>query len=410
MKILWLTNIKPHIVSRFLGENENCFGGWLDDLSDRLLQDNYVSYVYLSDMEYSKYDNGFSFHSFSKNSDLNSLFYDILSKQNYDIINIWGSEYIHALIMHNVAKKLEYNSIILSIQGIVSEIAKVYDSYINYEDLSKLSIHDFIKHKGMIVEKDYFYNNGKYEVELLKQIKFVIGRTDWDQKIVTGVNSNIKYFRLNDSLRDAFYQEPKWNYFSCQKHSIFITQAQYPIKGFHLLLQAVSLIKYKYPDIKVYVAGNNPFNIKFYRLSSYQLYIKKIIKKYGLQENIQYLGFLNQNDIKETLLKVNLFISPSTIENESNSMCEAMLTGTPIVASNVGGISSILTDGVDGYLYDVDDIEKLSSLIDLVFSSKENINIKLNNVIKKAYRLFDRDKNYNDLINIYNSVIKENNI
>ena len=108
-------------------------------------------------------------------------------------------------------------------------------------------------------------------------------------------------------------------------------------------------------------------------------------------------------------MKVNLFISPSTIENESNSMCEAMLTGTPIVASNVGGISSILTDEVDGYLYDVDDIEKLSSLIDMIFSSKENININLNNVIKKAYRLFDRDKNYNDLINIYNNVINENN-
>ena len=154
------------------------------------------------------------------------MFYDILIKQNYDIINIWGSEYIHALIMHNVAKKLEYKSIILLIHGIVSETAKVYDSYINYEDLSKLSIHDFIKHMGMISEKDYFYNNGKYVIELLKQIKFVIGRTDWDHKIVTGVNSNIKYFRLNDSLRDAFYQEPKWNYFSCQKHSIFITQAQ----------------------------------------------------------------------------------------------------------------------------------------------------------------------------------------
>lgn len=61
-----------------------------------------------------------------------------------------------------------------------------------------------------------------------------------------------------------------------------------------------------------------------------------------------------------------------------------MLTGTPIVASNVCGISSILTDGIDGYLYDADDIEKLSSLIDLVFSSKENIHIKLNNMIKKS--------------------------
>ena len=174
----------------------------------------------------------------------------------------------------------------------------------------------------MLVEKDYFYNNGKYEIELLKQVKCVIGRTDWDKKVVSGINSNIKYFRLNDSLRDTFYLEPKWNYNSCQKHSIFITQAQYPIKVFHLLLQAISLIKYKYPDIKIYVAGNNPFNTKFYRLSSYQLYIKKIIKKFELQENI---------------------------------------------------------------------------------------NINLNNVIKKAYRLFDRDKNYNDLINIYNSVINENN-
>ena len=125
MKILWLTNIKSHIISRVLGEKENYFGGWLDDLSEKLLQNNYVSFVYLSDKEYFKYNNSFSYHSFSKSSDLNSLFNDILSKQNFDIINIWGSEYIHSLIMYNVAKKLKYKNIILSIQGIVSEIAKV---------------------------------------------------------------------------------------------------------------------------------------------------------------------------------------------------------------------------------------------------------------------------------------------
>lgn len=410
MNILWLTNIKPHIVSRMLGENENYFGGWLDDLSNRLLKNNYISFVFLSNAEYSNYYDNFSYHSFCKNSDLSVFFQKVLKNKNYDIINIWGSEYKHSLEMFNIAKKLNYKNIIVSVQGIVSEIAKVYNSYIPYNDFIQLSIHDFIRKSGMLAEKEYFYLNGKHELELIKQINYVIGRTDWDKKVVSQINSKVNYFRLNDSLRDAFYMEPKWKFESCQKYSIFITQAQYPIKGFHLLLRAVNLIRHKYPKIKIYVAGNDPFRLKFYRISSYQLYIKNLIKKFNFKENIEYLGFLNQKQVKEMLLKVNLFVSPSTIENESNSMCEAMLTGTPIVASNVGGISDILEDGVDGYLYDSSDINKLSFLIDKVFSSNGKFNINLNNVIIKANKLFDRDKNYNDLINIYNSIIKDNSI
>lgn len=70
------------------------------------------------------------------------------------------------------------------------------------------------------------------------------------------INSNIHYFFNNETLRKEFYQDEFWNYYNCEKHSIFISQATAPYKGFHVLLEAAGLVKRRYPDLKVYVAAN----------------------------------------------------------------------------------------------------------------------------------------------------------
>jgi len=54
--------------------------------------------------------------------------------------------------------------------------------------------------------------------------------------------------------------------------------------------------------------------------------------------------------MKEQYLKSFTYVCCSTIENSPNSLGEAMLLGMPCVAADVGGISSIFTDGADGIL------------------------------------------------------------
>lgn len=61
---------------------------------------------------------------------------------------------------------------------------------------------------------------------------------------------------MNETLRPEFY-EGRWDLNGVEPHSIFISQGDYPLKGFHFVLQAMPKILKEYPDAKLYVAGKS---------------------------------------------------------------------------------------------------------------------------------------------------------
>ncbi len=54
----------------------------------------------------------------------------------------------------------------------------------------------------------------------------------------------------------------------------FVSQASYPIKGVHMLFEALPLILHHYPDTKVYVAGYDSTVAPWWRIGSYGKYLK----------------------------------------------------------------------------------------------------------------------------------------
>ena len=89
---------------------------------------------------------------------------------------------------------------------------------------------------------------------------------------------NAQYYHNNEVLRKSFY-DGKWSFDNCEKHSIFISQATTPIKGLHIMLRAMPLIKKKYPDVKLYVAGANISAFPIYKISSYGKIFKETYTK-----------------------------------------------------------------------------------------------------------------------------------
>ena len=60
-------------------------------------------------------------------------------------------------------------------------------------------------------ERSIFEERGKCEVESIKMIRHIIGRTDWDRACVEAINSDIHYHTCNEVLRDSFYNNiGKW--------------------------------------------------------------------------------------------------------------------------------------------------------------------------------------------------------
>ena len=96
-----------------------------------------------------------------------------------------------------------------------------------------------------------------------------------------------------------------------------------------------------------------------------------MIEKYELGKNIEFTGLLNENQMIERLLKTNVFILPSAIENSSNSLGEAMLLGLPCIASNTGGTMDILKHKEEGLLYPYTEPAILAEYIGRFFENDE---------------------------------------
>ena len=251
---------------------------------------------------------------------------------------------------------------------------------------------------------------GKIENRTISNSNHIIGRTDWDYAAVKAINPNLTYHKCNEILRDEFYSNEPWNYKNCEKHTIFMSQGSYPIKGLHQAIEAISIIKRRYPKLILKISGQNIFSTdSFYnkvKISSYAKYINHLIRKYDLTENVQFLGTLNVNQIIQEYLQSNVYLMASSIENSPNSIGEAMILGVPIVSSFVGGIPNFIEHNTDGYLYQFDSPYMIAHYIQKTFEESGNIQLRLMNTREKAMKIFDSVQNSTEMIQIYNNIIK----
>lgn len=408
IRVLWLCNIVLPELCESFGLKKNNFGGWLTGMWHELQKDaEYQLGICLPirdpfrmrDGEYDNYQY-FSFHETSECEELKNQkqrFQEIIRLFRPDIIHIWGTEYMHSLAMVEacIESNLQ-NQIIVNIQGILSQCIVHYA----YGLPSDLISHE-INGNSVQNEINDFFNRSKYEKKVFENVHYVIGRTEWDKACTKQFNPDVKYFHCGEILRDNFYlQNDKWDVSTCLRHRIFISQAGYPIKGFHLILDLINRLCRKYPDLQVIVAGKNPITSQ----TAYGEFISRRIKELHLEKTIQFLGIISDAEMYQQYLKANVFLSPSTIENSSNSVCEAMCVGTPVVSSYVGGIPSIIEHGVSGYMYPLDESYMMEYYIKQIFDNPDAA-VKLSKgEIEKAYSYNNKIVVKKTMDDIYKSV------
>jgi glycosyltransferase involved in cell wall biosynthesis len=421
MKLLWLTNkVIPAVEEAAYGRSQNTGGGWLDNTFSQLCGNDDVQ-MHIVCCGGSEQNTG-KVSAFAwtiikgslaienrYSSTLCNSFKAIIKDFQPDLIHVWGTEFPHTLSLVNAALDSHLlDRTVVSIQGLISFISKHYTLGIPEKFLKKNTFSDFFLSSSVLDQQASFYKRGLYEIDALSKVKHVIGRTFWDQSCVALINPSVNYFKCNETLRDDFYTG-RWDYNKCQKHSIFISQAGYPVKGFHLFLKALPHIIKKHPDTQVYVAGSDPTKITSLKskllLSGYGLYLRKLIHTLHVEDRIHFLGNLKSSQMKEQYLKCNVFISCSTIENSPNSVGEAMLLGCPVISSDVGGVRSLLINDKDGLTYAVDEYYIIPELVNRIFKDPLLASELGKNAQKHASVTHDPQKNYSDLLAIYNKLV-----
>ena len=160
-------------------------GGWLTGICDELITcaDIKLAIVSPCSKKIKKDIDKIVFYGFTTPSE--EEFKIILNDFSPDVIHIFGTESEHALCMTNAAEKLGIiNKVVVSIQGMVSVYAKHFFAGLPWGAIHAASLRDIIKKKNIYRQQKIFVKNGIREEQIIKKVKHIIGRTDWDQACV----------------------------------------------------------------------------------------------------------------------------------------------------------------------------------------------------------------------------------
>lgn len=146
-----------------------------------------------------------------------------------------------------------------------------------------------------------------------------------------------------------------------------------------LLLRAAVHVLKSHPDARFVFGGDGD-------VSRYE----QLAEELGIDDKCSFLGWAKGEKKDEAFRNSSIFCLPSKNEGMPMSVLEAMSYGLATISTPVGGVPQVITDGVDGILFPVDDVDALSSKLEDLMSDtsyKEMIGIQGRARIEETFSL-----------------------
>lgn len=136
-----------------------------------------------------------------------------------------------------------------------------------------------------------------------------------------------------------------------------------PAKGIEICLEAISHLENL--PITLRIVGNGT--------PDYESSLQELAQRLGVNQRVEFIGAVPPSQIAEEYRTADIFVLPSYFEAFGIVLVEAMAAGIPIVATNVGGIPTVVEDGVSAKLVSSGDALSLATAIRSLVTSEEKL-------------------------------------
>ena len=149
---------------------------------------------------------------------------------------------------------------------------------------------------------------------------------------------------------------------------LFVGRIQ-PIKGIDTLIRAIALLRQRDPEMRsnlcVAIIGGDPAAGAGQERGE-MARLKELRESLGLGDLVTFLGSKDQDTLVDYYSAAAVVVAPSHYESFGMVALEAMACGTPVIASDVGGLSINIADAFNGYLVPAGDAEALAGKLTLL--------------------------------------------
>lgn len=360
MKQLWFAG-NPGL---YANANNYNGGGWISSLQNQLRSfcnsDLELSVVFPWENDIEETIDGYNYYGISrihspwykyktKITNRNERIKSIIIKEHPDIIVVFGTETYFGLVC-----TMTSIPVIIHIQGMLNAY---YETWLP-QGVSKIRYYmtypNPLKSFKTIISSLILKSSMKREITVYKKCRHFFGRTHWDRALVELLSEKAKYYYCNEMIRPEIYNSKKhWIIHSYKTPKIVSIISQAVYKGEDVILRTAQLLK-------KYFSDNFEWNVYGIKEISFWEKITSIKHK---DSNVNIKGIITASELVDVICDANVYVHPSYIENSPNTVCEAQLLGIPVIATNVGGMSSLIKHNEDGLLVPANDPYSMASQI-----------------------------------------------
>ena len=167
-------------------------------------------------------------------------------------------------------------------------------------------------------------------------------------------------------------------------------------KGSDLFVEAMCRLLPKYPDFAAVVVGHVTVdNLPFVER------LKQRIAAAGLEDRIRFLGELPIEEVPLWYQRILIYVFASRVEGFGLTMLEAMAAGDAVAATRAGAAETVITDGDDGVLAPIDDIEALVAALEPLMRDPERAARMGARARARVAKDFSRDREVEEIVALY---------
>ncbi len=271
------------------------------------------------------------------------------------------------------------------------------------DDISKIPLNtpSYIK-KPLVGILHHIHGNSLYKEIPLPLAYYIISK----EKQIPKYYSKTPVFTVSESTRkelvDLGFPKKKTDIlYNAIEHELFekvkIEKPDTPLityigrikkyKNINKIIDAMPLLIKKIPELKLVIGGKGDYSDA----------LKEQVEKLNLRKNVEFTGFLSEEEKAKLLGKAWAFVTMAEKEGWGITVIEANSMKTPAIGSNVPGLRDSIKDKETGYLVPLNDSAKLAEKIEVLLLNKTD----LKRISENAYnwsKEFSWDKSANHFL------------